>query len=132
MEFTLLTSMKIPCEIVVWQVLPLIRRELATELVDAHGMSQAEVARRFGVTDAAISQYLTKKRGGEYSSSQFYPAFHREVEESAARMSAGTSDFDSEMCRLCMVVKSSGFLAEIYKQQTGVYPPRCSPSGVER
>ena len=28
------------------------------ELVIAHGMSQAEVARRFGVTDAAVSQYI--------------------------------------------------------------------------
>ena len=55
--------MKIPCELVVWYVLPTIRREVARELVNSHGMSQAEVARKFGVTDAAISQYLKKKRG---------------------------------------------------------------------
>ena len=55
--------MKIPCELIVWYVLPAIRRELARELVDKHGMIQAEVARKFGVTDAAVSQYLKSKRG---------------------------------------------------------------------
>lgn len=124
--------MKIPCEIVVWQVLPLVRRELATELVEAHGMTQAEVARRFEVTDAAVSQYLTKKRGGEYSSSRFYPAFHADVVESARRIAEDGADCSDEICRLCAAVKSSGFLAEIYKQQTGVYPPRCEAADVER
>ena len=55
--------MKIPCELIVWYVLPSIRRELARELVEKHKFTQAEVARRFGVTDAAISQYLKSKRG---------------------------------------------------------------------
>lgn len=124
--------MKIPCEIVVWHILPLIRRELATELVDSYGMSQAEVARRFGVTDAAISQYITRKRGGEYSESRFYPAFHEEVAESARRMSEG-SDFGCEMCRLCCSVKASGFLAEVYREKTGSYPPSCiSDDAVDR
>lgn len=117
--------MKIPCEIVVWQVLPLIRRELAKELVQAHGLTQAEVARRFGVTDAAVSQYLTKKRGGEYSGSACYPEFMGAVKASAVRIANG-SDVGDEVCQLCLVVKRSGLLAEIYHEQTGTYPPRCA------
>ena len=50
--------MKIPCELIVWYVLPMIRREMADELVTVHNMSQAEVARKFDVTDAAVSQYI--------------------------------------------------------------------------
>ena len=55
--------MKMPCELVVWYTLPFIRRELAKELIEAHGFTQAKVARLFGVTDAAISQYMKEKRG---------------------------------------------------------------------
>ncbi len=122
--------MKIPCEIVVWQVLPLIRRELAKELVQVHGLTQAEVARRFGVTDAAVSQYLTKKRGGEYSDSACYPEFISAVSESAVRISEG-ADVGDEVCKLCVVAKRSGLLAEIYLEQTGSYPPRCAGATIK-
>ena len=119
--------MKIPCEIVVWYVLPMIRREVSKELVYTHGMTQAEVARRFGVTDAAISQYLKKKRGGNaiIDDTPLYPEFQEEVKVSAARIAEDKSDFSNEMCRLCCVVKKSGLLAVIYKAQTGVTPPNC-------
>lgn len=115
--------MKIPCEVMVWQVLPLVRRELARELVQGHGMSQAEVAKRFDVTDAAISQYLTRKRGGEYSSAPMYPEFLEAVKGSADRIADGESTYDKEMCYLCAVVKRTGLLALIYRDQTGVFPP---------
>ncbi len=116
--------MKIPCEIVVWYVLPMIRRELSRELVQAHGMTQAEVARMFGVTDAAISQYLKKKRGSmpEVEEIPLYEDFLAEIRRSAESISSHRSDFYSEMCRLCCHVKASGLLAVIYKNQTGVYP----------
>ncbi|MBR5999165.1 MAG: transcriptional regulator, partial [Candidatus Methanomethylophilaceae archaeon] len=55
--------MKIPCEIVVWYLLPTIRKGMARELVANHGYTQSKVARTFGVTDAAVSQYLRNKRG---------------------------------------------------------------------
>ena len=78
--------MQIPCELVVWYVLPMIRREVSKELVYTHGMTQAEVARKFGVTDAAISQYLKKKRGDNsiIEESPMYPKFIEEIKVSAS------------------------------------------------
>ncbi|MBQ8179063.1 MAG: transcriptional regulator [Candidatus Methanomethylophilaceae archaeon] len=120
--------MKIPCELVVWYVLPMIRREVSKELVYTHGMSQAEVARRFGVTDAAISQYLKKKRGDNalIEASPFYPKFLEAIKESATLIAEDRSDFSVEMCRLCGVVKKIGLLAMIYEDQTGSPPPKCA------
>ena len=54
--------MKIPCELIVWYVLPSIRRELARELVEKHHLSQAEVARRFGAT-SLVGICLTRAMG---------------------------------------------------------------------
>ena len=124
--------MKIPCELVVWYVLPMIRREVSKELVYTHGMTQAEVARRFGVTDAAISQYLKKKRGDNsiIEESDLYPKFMEEIKVSAKLIAEDQSDFSVEMCRLCGVVKHIGLLAIIYEAQTGSAPPKCVCSPV--
>jgi predicted transcriptional regulator len=120
--------MKIPCELVVWYVLPTIRREVARELVKSHNMSQAEVARKFGVTDAAISQYLKKKRGENplIEESPQYDKFEAEIKAAAERIADDSSEFATEMCRICTVVKSTGMLAKIYEVQMGCKPPACA------
>ena len=130
--------MKIPCEIIVWYVLPIVRREVANELVSVHHMTQAEVARKFGVTDAAISQYLKKKRGDSeiIESSPKYPDFTAKIKESAALIAQEKTSFEEEMCRVCQFVKETGILAEIYKQQFGttevVCPHMCSGVVISR
>ncbi len=128
----LLALMKIPCELIVWYVLPSIRRELARELVDKHDFSQAEVARRFGVTDAAISQYLKAKRGTnkEIENSGKYEDFRKEVEVAAVRMVNG-SDIVTETCRICEMVKKSGMLVKVYETRTGVRAPQCVTCRIE-
>lgn len=122
------TTMKIPCELVVWYVLPTMRREVAKELVEAHGLSQAQVARMFGVTDAAISQYLKKKRGNNLliDESPNHPMFEQAVKEAAARMAEDGSEFSVEMCNICMIVKEAGILDRIYRIEFGSEPPKCT------
>jgi hypothetical protein len=84
------------------------------------------VARKFGVTDAAISQYLKAKRGTnkELENSGRYEDFKREVEISAVRIING-SDIVVETCRICEMVKKSGMLVGIYETQTGLRAPAC-------
>jgi len=120
--------MKIPCEIIVWYVLPIVRREVANELVNVHHMSQAEVARKFGVTDAAISQYLKKKRGDSaiIENSAKYPEFIGKIRESANLIAEGKTSFEAEMCKVCSTVKQMGILDEIYQQQFGTMPVSCT------
>ncbi|MCQ2078512.1 MAG: transcriptional regulator [archaeon] len=120
--------MKTPCEIVVWYVLPTIRREIAKELVETYHMRQADVGRVFGVTDAAISQYLKKKRGGSslIEDSVHYPKFLGEVKQSARLVHDGESNMSIEMCRLCKFIKTVGLLADIYSDSTGMDAPQCA------
>ena len=54
--------MKPPCEIVVWYVIPAIRSELAKELLNL-GMKQKDVSEIMDITQPAVSQYITDKRG---------------------------------------------------------------------
>ncbi len=51
------------CDEMARKILPCMRAELVYRLVYERGVSQIDVAKRLGVSRAAISQYLSKKRG---------------------------------------------------------------------
>jgi len=59
----------VPCDIMVCDslarnLLPRMRAEVVFRLVNDQGITQSEVAKRLGVSRAAISQYMSRKRGG--------------------------------------------------------------------
>ncbi len=120
--------MKIPCELVVWYLLPTIRKEVARELVSAHGYSQADVARTFGVTDAAVSQYLKNKRGDNkvVTESPEYSEVLSAIKNSTARIANDGADFADEVCCICMAMKKVGLLNKIYEIEFGCKPPACT------
>ncbi|MCD6299198.1 MAG: transcriptional regulator [Thermoplasmata archaeon] len=91
---------KTPCEVIVWDVLPCIRRELAKSMADL-GLNETKIADKIGVTIAAVSQYLSNKRGTVTS---FDEDIRREIKKSARNIIDG-EDAVKEICRICSLVK---------------------------
>jgi len=94
--------MKLPCQSIVWNVLPAIRAAIAEEL-NAMGVSQLEAARLLDMTPSAISQYLTGKRG-------YRIVFEGEVKESLNRLArdlkAGrVDDLAARICEICAQIR---------------------------
>jgi predicted transcriptional regulator len=118
--------MKTPCEIVVRYVLPYIRREIIKELAENHRLTQAEIARRFDVTDAAISMYMRSKKGSFniIESSSIGKDFKTEIRESAQKIAYG-KDVNDEACRLCRIFKKSTAFVRIYESNIGEPMPAC-------
>ena len=52
-----------PCEIGVKAVLPAIRALLARTIVEKHGMKEEKAAEILGLSQSAVSRYVTKARG---------------------------------------------------------------------
>ena len=107
--------MKLPCELVVTHVLPTARGALAKELVGRHGMTQVPVASLFGVTNAAVSQYMKGVRGGNsvIDRSAYCEDFYEEISRIADRI-VGGEEVSAALCGLCRYVKSSGLLKALY------------------
>ena len=106
--------MKTPCERVLWYVLPAIRKELVRALVEEHGYTQRKAARLLGLSDAAVSQYLSKKRGRLDIKDK---AFLAEVTKSAKRIiKDGSKAAGAEVCRLCGAFRSSKALGELLEK----------------
>lgn len=51
------------CDTLARRLLPRMRAEMVYRLVSERGISQSEVSKRLGISRAAVSQYMSRKRG---------------------------------------------------------------------
>ena len=104
--------MKPPCEIVVWYVIPAIRSELAKELLNL-GMKQKDVSELMDITQPAVSQYITDKRGSGIKLDDDVRAM---VQTFANELSEGTAtkaDLIPRTCKICHNVKITDVLEQL-------------------
>jgi predicted transcriptional regulator len=98
--------MKIECEEAVWFTLPIIRKEFARYLVKEHGLTQRKTAEKLGITESAVSQYLSKKRG-DFKIQD--PTIKKEIKKSVQRIINGDIDvMKIETCRICHLLRLKG------------------------
>ena len=93
--------MKPPCEIVVWYVIPAIRSELAKELLNL-GMKQKDISEIMDITQPAVSQYITDKRG---SGIKLDDNVRKMVHDFASELSEGKASKAELISRTCMICK---------------------------
>jgi len=93
-----------PCEKAVWYNLPQIRADLAAGLVKT-GMTQSSAAKKLGVTPAAVSQYLNKKRGRLAIKS---PEYLEQIDIAVQKICNGadTGDIRLIVCSCCQILTS--------------------------
>lgn len=92
--------MKPPCEIVVNRMLPRIRAEIVRILTQEYDMKQIEVSKRLGITQAAVSQYLSSTRGGDNAFQNIFPEME-EYAQAIAKSIASGEDKDTQLSLLC-------------------------------
>lgn len=106
--------MEFPQEIEVWYVIPAVRRELAKRLV-ATGLTQRSVAKKLDVTEAAVSQYLSNKRGTTID----YPKkVAQALAEASARLKASDDPqlVRKEILDLCRIMKEEKVICDIHRK----------------
>jgi hypothetical protein len=78
-------------------LLPPMRAEMVSRLVQRQGLSQSDAAKRLGVTRAAVSQYMSKKRGA--SEVQISSELDSLIDRWALAIVTGESDIN--LCDVC-------------------------------
>ncbi len=92
-------------EHMIWNGLPVIRKEIALNMINDHGLSQKETAEKLEITPAAICQYLSKKRGRAHI---FNEIILSEIKQSAKNIiDNGNGNIIPETCRICKLVRKS-------------------------
>jgi predicted transcriptional regulator len=107
--------MELPQEIMLWYVVPAIRKALVLEL-KKKGLKQKDIAVLMGISEPAISQYVTDKRA-TICAGCFNKAFEQEVSKAAERIfhEKKESTTMQEVNRLCTFVKDNKILCEVHK-----------------
>lgn len=98
-------EMRPPCEVVAKRVLPTIRATLVKDLVKRHGLSQVQVAEKLGITQPAVSQYLSSTRGASYvkgflKKSDLISEIHK-LSNAVARGKVSRDQVLKKYCDLC-------------------------------
>jgi hypothetical protein len=78
-------------------LLPPMRAEMISRLVQKKGLSQSDAAKRVGITRAAVSQYMSKKRG--VSEVQISNELDSLIDRWALAVITGESDIN--LCDVC-------------------------------
>ncbi|MDD4498702.1 MAG: transcriptional regulator [Methanosarcinaceae archaeon] len=102
--------MKTTCEIMVQKVLPAIRAELSRVMISDYGCTQQDVAEVLELSRAAVSQYVSEKRGAEIGFSEETQA---EIKKFAALLLENELSYQVKvegMCNVCKFVQKSGWL----------------------
>ncbi len=108
-----------PQEVEVFYILPALRREIAIAM-KAHGMKQNAIAKILHIENAAVSQYISGKRGNKI---RFPNDVKKLVAESTTRIKDATSLL-SETQKILRYIRASGALCTIHHQVSTV-PLNC-------
>jgi predicted transcriptional regulator len=105
-------TFKTPCEKIVWNLLPAIRRELAISLIKQQKLSQREVAKKLGLSEAAVSRYINGKRGG--LAIQKNKNVKNQINKSVKKIVKGDDEVViNETCQVCKLLQSNEILIDI-------------------
>ncbi len=116
--------MRPPCEIVVWYVIPSIRSELAKELLNL-GMKQKQISEVLDITQPAVSQYISDKRGHGI---KFEPEVQEMIKDFASDLVDGKAtqiDIIPKMCEICKKIKAEEVVCQIHKDKDNI-PINCN------
>jgi predicted transcriptional regulator len=94
-----------PCEKIVWIGLPIIRKAIALSMINVYDLSQSQTANKLNISPAAVSQYISGKRGKMNITDN---ELCKEINRSAERIiHQGDKLLVSETCRLCKIFSSN-------------------------
>tara|TARA_Y100000310_G_scaffold345811_1_gene470322 strand:- start:8037 stop:8414 length:378 start_codon:yes stop_codon:yes gene_type:complete len=92
----------LPQEVEVWYIIPALRRELSKCMIKDYKVTYEKVGQILGISKAAISQYLKKKRAARI---KLHPKVSSEVCKSCEKIVKGKSDSVKEITRILKFIR---------------------------
>ncbi|HLD38379.1 MAG TPA: transcriptional regulator [Candidatus Nanoarchaeia archaeon] len=111
-----------PQEVEVWYLIPALRRELSKIFISDFKLSQKQISEVLGITESAVSQYLSSKRGDEL---KFSKKEIDKIKKFAKKIMADKKHSKEHFYKLCLDLRGTKSLCELHKKQDKNIPKNC-------
>ncbi len=80
-------------------------------------MKQSEIAKKLGITQASVSQYLSAARGGSTKMLEDFPQIVKYADEIAKRIVAGESKYEwyGVLCKACREIREDERFCRLHR-----------------
>lgn len=97
--------------------MPALRASVVKELSHKYHMKQADIARRLGITQASVSQYLSSTRAAGSKMTDSFPKIKTYANEIARKINAGEDrrEWSSILCRACAEIRSDEAFCRMHR-----------------
>ncbi len=95
---------------------------MVKELSKRHGMKQSDIARKLGITQASVSQYLSETRAGDAGLVERFPKILIYAEEISSRIIAGENknQWYSVLCTACADIREDNEFCKMHEETANV------------
>lgn len=107
-----------PCEIAVKSLIPAMRAQVAKELTQTHKMKQDEVASLLGISQTAISKYISNVRGQAFKIDQTekIQEMLSDIALEVATERISGPRLTLRFCQVCKTARQNGLMCELCKR----------------
>jgi len=107
--------MPVPCEVAVKSVIPAVRAYIAKELTQTHNMKQTDIAYALGITQTAVSKYISNVRGQAIRIDQTAETKNmaKKIASMIAKEKISGPQLTMEFCQVCRTVRRKGLMCHL-------------------
>ncbi|MHA2061475.1 MAG: transcriptional regulator [Candidatus Sifarchaeia archaeon] len=109
--------MRLPCELIVRELLPAIRAEIVKLLVNKYKMKQEDVADILSIKQSTVSRYITGMRGSDDKLPTRFPEIQRYIETTTEEIHREKfSKISIHFCDLCLELRGKPEFCDFHKE----------------
>ncbi|MGE5556409.1 MAG: transcriptional regulator [Methanocella sp.] len=105
--------MILPCEVGVKNVLPAVKAIMARTIVQKHGYNEKQTAHLLGLTQSAVSRYISRERGSNLVSIENSPDIISLIDDMILQLIKEPDNREGVMelfCKTCAAIREKGLM----------------------
>jgi predicted transcriptional regulator len=109
----------LPCEVGVRTVLPAVKAIMARQIVEKHGLNEQEAGKLLGLSQSAVSRYMSKERGNilPLEGATDILALIDQMVISLIKEPGNKNQILTLFCQICQAIRQKGIMCPLCQKE---------------